>query len=119
MPGEATIHHDAFRQALEAADARAAWSAARKVDRLALADALELVLLLAHDDPVNRFQVASARWTARYTLEMRAPIHETALIASQFLGMRTVARRAAIRTLGDHFDARGQRDLAGATRCWT
>jgi len=65
-----------------------------------------VLLLVAQDDPVDRFQVASALWTARYTLERRATIHETALIASQFAAMQTTARRAAIRTLGDHFQAR-------------
>jgi hypothetical protein len=55
-----------FRRALDRGNLLQARSAAAELDHVGLADALELVLLLAADEDRARFERAALRWHARY-----------------------------------------------------
>jgi hypothetical protein len=72
-----------FRRALATGNARVAEAAARDLQHVGLADALELVLLY-RDDPA-RYERAAARWIARLIAE-RPQLHlsEIELAAAGF-----------------------------------
>ena len=56
--------HAIFRRALERKVLPAAWAAAHELGRLNLADALDLVLLVAEQDP-DKYPRVALRWHAR------------------------------------------------------
>src|ERR687895_409193 len=58
-----------FRRALAAGDGPGAHAAATELQRVELADALALTLLLSGDPEL--FDRASVRWVARFALEVR------------------------------------------------
>jgi hypothetical protein len=59
-----------FRHALDKGLATQALLAARELEHVGLADALELVLLLGDQEPA-RFERAALRWHARFVAEVR------------------------------------------------
>ena len=78
MPPQACEHafvssqshaHGRFRRALDRGNTLQAMCAAAELDHVGLADALELVLLLARDGDEARFRRAAVRWAGRYGRE--------------------------------------------------
>ena len=63
--------HQRFRRALEIGRLPLVLSAAAELPRLGLADALEVLLLIADQDP-PRYERAAARWLGRLALERPA-----------------------------------------------
>jgi hypothetical protein len=59
-----------FQRAIESGQLFHAELAARELGRLTLADALDLLALIANDDP-RRYGRAAARWAGRFALEAK------------------------------------------------
>jgi hypothetical protein len=59
-----------FQRAVERGNLLAAESAARELESVSLADALELLLLIAATEP-TRFERAAIRWLGRFCIETR------------------------------------------------
>jgi hypothetical protein len=62
--------HGRFQRAIQRGQLFHAELAARELGRLTLADALDLLVLIAKDDP-RRFGRAAARWHGRFALESK------------------------------------------------
>ena len=67
-----------FRRALDRRNLLLAWSLAAEIPKVALADALSL-LLLALDQQPWRFQTAAPRWHGRLCAEARLTVEEAQL----------------------------------------
>ena len=74
-------------------------AAAKGLPQLSLADALELTVLIAREDPRRHPRVA-ARWLLRYLEEdPHATINEAALAAASLVALTGVAHHEAAQTL--------------------
>ena len=100
-----------FRRALDRGNTLQALSAAAKLKHVGLADALELVLLLARKDPA-RVQRAALRWHARYCQELRVcdPVEAQVTLGLLFMlagpSSAPAARRSPSSYMPDSSDKR-------------
>ena len=82
--GAAGSPYAAFKRALKAGDVTLALAEARDLPKLNLADALELVALLAEKQP-DLFERAAVRWVVRYLDERHvASLAEANLVVAAF-----------------------------------
>ena len=89
-----------LRRALERGNAVVAWAAAAELERVPLADALALCLLLVRSDPA-RYERAALRWHARLCREVPGlSIDEAALGLSALRALPGPAAEAAGHTIG-------------------
>jgi hypothetical protein len=107
-----------FRRAIDRGNTLQALSAAAELKHVALADALELVLLLARNDP-PRFQRAVLRWHARYCQELGVddPGEAQAMLSLLF-ALRGPSKNAAARALAELLHARQFGRAAEALTRW-
>jgi hypothetical protein len=108
-----------FRRALDHGNTLQALSAAAELKHVALSDALEIVLLLARNDP-SRFQRAALRWHARYCQELRVqdPCEAQATLALLFM-LAGPSAAAAARALAELAHARRFGQAAEALIRWS
>jgi hypothetical protein len=91
--------HGRFTRAIRDRHVRRAEMAAREMGGLALADALDLCLLLADADP-ERWPRASARWLGRLIVESPAiTLNEAVLAAAAMQGLEGPDAPLAFQTL--------------------
>jgi hypothetical protein len=83
--GAAGSPYAAFSRALRSRNLTLALAEARDLPVVNLADALELLLLLIRDKPPERYERASARWLARYCLEVPGVTLSEAMLAASAL----------------------------------
>jgi hypothetical protein len=90
--------HGRFRRAVDRGNLLDAEACARELGHLELADALDLLLLIARKEPaVPR---AAARWHARFVLEARGMhVADSQLLLGAVAGLRDEAPRVALETL--------------------
>ena len=89
--------HAIFRRALERKLLPAAWAAAHDLGRLNLADALDLALLVAEQEPERYYRVA-LRWHGRYCAERDVTLSQAqAVLALLTLATEQPAAVAALR----------------------
>ncbi len=105
-----------FRRALAVRNGPAAYAAASELQRVELADALALTLLLA--DQPDLFERACVRWVARFALEVRDVRLDTAHLALSALGSVGRGRAAGAHALAELFDELGRSDLAEVAEGW-
>jgi hypothetical protein len=83
-----------FRRAIERGNLLLAETSIREIDDVTLLEALDLVALIALEDPV-RYRRAAGRWLQRYLHESAAPTLDDAALAAALLGALGGARHAA------------------------
>ena len=88
-----------FRRALERGDLLVAEATAKELPRISLADALELTVLIAREDPGRHSRVA-AGWLLRYLEERpEATIETASMVARVLAALGGEAHTEAARTL--------------------
>jgi hypothetical protein len=88
-----------FRRALEHENLLVAEATAKEIGRISLAEALELTVLIAREDPRRHKRVA-ARWLLRYLEELpEATIEEAAMAATCLAALGGDRHAEATRTL--------------------
>lgn len=101
-----------FRRAIDRRNLAVAWATASELRRIALADALALLLLVRERDP-PRFERVALRWHARYCAEIAgvtfADASAVLSLLEQLGGNRGAAAANALQAL---FEAGGERSLA-------
>ena len=91
--------HGRFQRAVERGNLLAAETAARELGPLPLADALELLLLIAAKEP-TRFERAAVRWFGRYCVETRGVDGGDAqLLLGALVSLREPVPTAGLETL--------------------
>ena len=96
-----------FRRALDIGNCLDARSAASEMEHVGLAEALELVLLIAEKEPV-RFERAALRWHGRYCREIRdVDPHEAEAVLALLFMLRGRRRDTAAQSLADLIYRRG------------
>lgn len=107
-----------LRRALDRGNAVVAWAAAGELERVPLADALALCLLLARSDPA-RYEKAALRWHARLCREVAGlSIDEAALSLSALRAMPGPAAEAAGHAISLICDRHGMRDASRRMEEW-
>jgi hypothetical protein len=111
--------HERFQRAIQRRNLFAAEMAAREMDRVTLANALALTLLIAEESP-ERYERAAMRWHARFVQEARGlslPDARLALAALDSLsGAGRKAAAGALTQLGRTYGVNG---LEGVLRSVT
>jgi hypothetical protein len=88
-----------FQRAVERGNLLAAESAARELESVSLADALELLLLIAATEP-TRFERAAIRWLGRFCIETRGvDIADAQLLLGAVAGLNDIALRVQLETI--------------------
>jgi hypothetical protein len=105
-----------FRRALATGNGAAAYAAAAELQRIELADALALTLLLAGDPEL--FDRACVRWTARFALEVRGVRMRQAHLALASLAAVRPGDTVGARSLAELCAAVGREDLASVLEDW-
>jgi hypothetical protein len=82
-----------LRRALDRRHTLAALSAAAELQHVGLREALELVLLLAEEDDLRRFERAALRWHSRYCQQARDVTQAEAQAVLALLAMLAGPRR--------------------------
>ena len=77
---------------------------ARELGRISLAEALELLALIARKDP-RRHPRAAARWLQRYLDEQDATLHEVALVVGALTALAGPRHDEALRVLRAMIDS--------------
>jgi hypothetical protein len=91
--------HGRFRRAVDRGNLLDAEACTRELGHLELADALDLLLLIAKKEPA-RFPRAAARWHARFVLEYRGMrLADSLLLLGVVAGLRSETPRVALETL--------------------
>jgi hypothetical protein len=91
--------HGRFRCSIDRGNLLDAEACARDLGHLELADALDLLLLIAAKEPA-RFPRAAARWHARFVLEVRGlHVEDSLMLLGAVAGLRDAAPRVALETL--------------------
>src|SRR5687767_8474448 len=105
-----------FRGALAVGNGPAAYAAATELQRVELADALALTLLLVGDSEL--FDRACVRWVARFALEVRGVGLREAYLAQASLSAVRPGQTVGAHSLADLCGAVGREDLAGVLEEW-
>ncbi len=106
-----------FRRALATGNPMIVTAAAKDLERLSLADALAVCLvLLPHDRP--RYERAAVRWQARYCIEQRPAADEAQLVAAALRALPGPAAAAGAEALLELCEARGLTDAAQTIERW-
>jgi hypothetical protein len=91
--------HGRFRRAVDRGNLLDAEACARELGHLELADALDLLLLIAKKEPA-RFPRAAVRWHARFVLETRGMrIEDSLMLLGAVAGLPSEAPRVALETV--------------------
>jgi hypothetical protein len=91
--------HGRFRRAIDHGNLLSAEASARELGQLSLADALDLLLLIAAKEPA-RFQRAAVRWHGRFELEVRGlEIADAQLLLGALAGLREPVPRVSLETI--------------------
>jgi hypothetical protein len=91
--------HGRFRRAIDYGNLLSAEASARELGQLSLADALDLLLLIAAKEPA-RFQRAAVRWHGRFELEVRGlEIADAQLLLGALAGLREPVPRVSLETI--------------------
>ena len=107
-----------LRRALDRGNAVVAWAAAGELERVPLADALALCLLLARSDRA-RYEKAALRWHARLCREIAGlSIDEAALSLCALRALPGPAAEAAGHALGVICERHGMRDATRRVEEW-
>jgi hypothetical protein len=106
-----------FRRALDRRNLLVAWSLAAELPKVALADALALLLLALEEQPW-RFDLAAARWHARLCHEARLTLPEAQLSLAALQALGGSSAVGAGHALGAICRAHGLGDVAGVLGAW-
>jgi hypothetical protein len=103
-----------FQRALKAGNPMLALDAARELERINLEDALSLCLLLRRD--ARRYQLAAARWLARYHAEVDSVTLTEIREVADLLAALPVFGAEAAAALAGHLEQRGLHRCASRMR---
>jgi hypothetical protein len=91
--------HGRFRGAVDRGNLLDAEACARELGHLELADALDLLLLIAAKEPA-RFPRAAARWHARFVVEVQGlHVADSQLLLGAVAGLADIAPRVSLETV--------------------
>ena len=97
--GDSGTSRARFQRAIERRQLLPAEAAAREIGHLSLADALELLLLIAAVQS-DRFNAAAARWHARFVVETRGiDIADSQLLLGAVAGLHEPVPRVQLETI--------------------
>jgi hypothetical protein len=99
-----------LRRGLQQRSVVVAMSAAGELDHVSLADALELVLLLAEAGDA-RYPRAAARWHGRLATERGLGLVDSQLVAASLAALVTSEHSRGVHVLRDVLERVGLRDL--------
>jgi hypothetical protein len=88
-----------YRRAIDRKQLPAAWAAAHDLGRLNLADALDLVLLVAEQE-ANKYPRVALRWHARYCAERDVTLAEAQAVLALLVLVDEAASAAALGSAG-------------------